>query len=150
MKYNTAGVLRSCREQINALPIDDSYSPLLHRVDSAIRYRAIHPNEPMPPVSERLTKLSHPPADLIEKSKKYLERLVEASDVKKGSYLCLHAQVEVNLADQNTQFHPKPRAVSALVKPKNRCQGLMSMHCCIKKSVLGFLPATLYLNLNRY
>ncbi|TQB70240.1 ATP-dependent DNA helicase II subunit 2 [Monascus purpureus] len=72
-------------EQINALPIDHSYSPLLHRVDSAIRYRAIHPNDPIPPASETLTKLSHPPADLVEKSKKYLERLVEASDVKKVS-----------------------------------------------------------------
>ncbi|GLA47312.1 ATP-dependent DNA helicase II subunit 2 [Aspergillus niger] len=66
-----------------SLPIDDSFSPVLHRIDSAIRHRAIHPNDPIPPPASVLTKFSHPPDDLVEKSKKYLDKLVAVSDVKK-------------------------------------------------------------------
>ncbi|XRM38234.1 ATP-dependent DNA helicase yku80 [Aspergillus tubingensis] len=65
------------------LPIDDSFSPVLHRIDSAVRHRAIHPNDPIPPPAPVLTKFSHPPDDLVEKSKKYLDKLVAVSDVKK-------------------------------------------------------------------
>ncbi|PYH69850.1 ATP-dependent DNA helicase 2 subunit KU80 [Aspergillus vadensis CBS 113365] len=66
------------------LPIDDSFSPVLHRIDSAVRHRAIHPNDPIPPPAPVLTKFSHPPDDLVEKSKKYLDKLVAVSDVKKA------------------------------------------------------------------
>ncbi|KAF7177234.1 hypothetical protein CNMCM7691_005056 [Aspergillus felis] len=68
---------------VEDLPIDDSYSPVLHRIDSAIRYRAIHPNDPVPPPSKNLTKLSQPPQDLVEKSNHYLQKLIAAADVKK-------------------------------------------------------------------
>ncbi|GAT19913.1 ATP-dependent DNA helicase II subunit 2 [Aspergillus luchuensis] len=67
-----------------SLPIDDSFSPVLHRIDSAVRHRAIHPNDPIPPPAPVLTKFSHPPDDLVEKSKKYLDKLVAVSDVKKA------------------------------------------------------------------
>ncbi|KAH3036529.1 ATP-dependent DNA helicase II subunit 2 [Aspergillus fumigatus] len=50
---------------------------------SAIRYRAIHPDDPVLPPSKNLTKLSQPPQDLVEKSKAYLQKLMEAADVKK-------------------------------------------------------------------
>ncbi|GAQ39282.1 ATP-dependent DNA helicase II subunit 2 [Aspergillus niger] len=66
-----------------SLPIDDSFSPVLHRIDSAVRHRAIHPNDPIPPPAPVLTKFSHPPDDLVENSKKYLDKLVAVSDVKK-------------------------------------------------------------------
>ncbi|KAL4892990.1 SPOC like C-terminal domain-containing protein [Aspergillus ambiguus] len=65
------------------LPIDDSFSPVLHRINAAIRSRAIHPTEPIPPPSERLMKFSQPPEDVLQKSKKYLEKLMETADVKK-------------------------------------------------------------------
>ncbi|KAB8078283.1 SPOC like C-terminal domain-containing protein [Aspergillus leporis] len=70
-------------DPVENFPIEDSYSPVLHRIDSAIRSRAIRPNEPIPPPSETLTKFSHPPEDLVQKSKKHLEKLIELSEVKK-------------------------------------------------------------------
>lgn len=70
-------------EPIETLPIDDSYSPSLHRLDAAIRYRAVHPTEPVLEPSERLNKFSHPSEDLVKRSTKALERLVETADVKK-------------------------------------------------------------------
>ncbi|KAL5366026.1 SPOC like C-terminal domain-containing protein [Aspergillus floccosus] len=70
-------------DPIEGLPIEDSFSPVLHRINAAIRSRAIHRGEPIPHPSERLTKFSHPPDDLVEKSKKYLVKLVEVAEVKK-------------------------------------------------------------------
>ncbi|RAH64097.1 ATP-dependent DNA helicase 2 subunit KU80 [Aspergillus aculeatinus CBS 121060] len=70
-------------EPIDTLPIEDSFSPVLHRTDAAIRFRAIHPDKPIPPPSGTLTKFSHPPQDLIEKSQPQLEKLIAVADVKK-------------------------------------------------------------------
>lgn len=74
---------------MEGLPIDDSFSPVLHRINAAVRARAIHPNDPIPPPSGRLTKYSHPTEDQLEKSKKYLETLMEIADVKKGVFIRL-------------------------------------------------------------
>ena len=66
------------------MQIQDTYSPVLHRIDQAVRWRAIHPNDPIPPPYEILVRYSHPPEELVNKSKRRLERLVAAADVKKG------------------------------------------------------------------
>ncbi|KAB8232911.1 ATP-dependent DNA helicase 2 subunit KU80 [Aspergillus alliaceus] len=70
-------------DPVEIFPIEDSYSPVLHRIDSAVRARAINPNQPIPPPSEILTKFSHPPEDVVKQSNKYLEKLIEIADVKK-------------------------------------------------------------------
>ncbi|THC91303.1 hypothetical protein EYZ11_009227 [Aspergillus tanneri] len=70
-------------DPVETLPIEDSFSPILHRIGSAIRSRAIHPTEPIPPLSKTLLRFSQPAEDLVEKSKKYLDRLIAAADVKK-------------------------------------------------------------------
>ncbi|EED20154.1 Ku family DNA helicase, putative [Talaromyces stipitatus ATCC 10500] len=70
-------------EVIDTIPMEDNYSPLLHRIEQAVRWRAIHPNEPVPPPSERLTRLSKPPKDAQERAQKYLDRIIHAADVKK-------------------------------------------------------------------
>ncbi|KAJ5933406.1 hypothetical protein N7454_005735 [Penicillium verhagenii] len=70
-------------EIIPGLPIDYSFSPLLHRITSAVRWRAVHPNDPVPEVPERLVRFAHPDEDLVNRSKKQLEKLISAADVKK-------------------------------------------------------------------
>lgn len=72
------------RDLIEGLPIEHSFSPLLHRIEGAVRWRAVHPNDPVPEVSEQLIRFSHPDEDLVNKSKKQLEKLISAADVKKG------------------------------------------------------------------
>jgi len=64
---------------------EDTYSPLLHRINQVIAYRAVHPNKPIPPPSDMLIKYSHPPADLIKGSEKVRQKLIEAFNVKKGN-----------------------------------------------------------------
>lgn len=72
------------RESIDTLPMNDSFSPLLHRIESAVRYRAIHLNDPVLEPSGQLTKFAHPDEDMVKKSARYLEALICAADVKKG------------------------------------------------------------------
>lgn len=73
-------------DPIETFPFDDFFSPVLHRIDSAVRFRATHPQDPLPSPSAVLTKFSQPPEEVIEKSQKHLGRLVDAADVKKGSF----------------------------------------------------------------
>lgn len=63
----------------------DTYSPVLHRMDQAVRWRAVHPTEPVPPPYDILTRYSNPPEALVAGAKKKLERLIAAANVKKVS-----------------------------------------------------------------
>lgn len=65
-------------------PPEDTFSPVLHRIDQVVRWRAIHPDEPIPPVYDILTQYSHPNPELVEQAKEPLDRLITASNVKKG------------------------------------------------------------------
>lgn len=65
--------------------IEDIYSPLLHRVNHVIRWRATHPDPtlPLPEPQKILTKFSTPPPALLEQTEQQLEALKNAADVKK-------------------------------------------------------------------
>lgn len=65
--------------------MSETYSPVLHRVDQAVRWRAVHPDEPIPPPHEILVKYSQSPEELVIGAKRKLEELVSAADVKKGT-----------------------------------------------------------------
>ncbi|KAL8842061.1 MAG: hypothetical protein Q9170_000664 [Blastenia crenularia] len=65
------------------MPMNETFSPVLHRLDQAVRWRAVHPTGPVPPPYEILTRYSQPPEDLVSASKKRLEKLTAAADVKK-------------------------------------------------------------------
>ena len=62
--------------------IQDTYSPLVHRIDQVVRFRAVHADQPIPPPHAILTKYSHPPAQLVEESKDQLQALKDAADVR--------------------------------------------------------------------
>ena len=66
------------------MPMTETFSPVLHRIDQAVRWRAVYPTEPVPPPYEILTKYSKPPEQLVAKSKRHLDKLVAAAEVKKG------------------------------------------------------------------
>ncbi|KAL1959864.1 hypothetical protein VTO42DRAFT_1009 [Malbranchea cinnamomea] len=70
-------------DPIESMAIEDCFSPLLHRIDQAIRWRAIRPNDPLPPVPTILQKLSRQPEKLRAASKDALEGLIAAANVKK-------------------------------------------------------------------
>jgi len=70
-------------EPYDTIPLDEKYSPVLHRINQAIRQRAIHPSGPLPSPSSKLMQVSQPSEELQARSWKYLERLAKLADVKK-------------------------------------------------------------------
>lgn len=69
------------------MPIDDTYSPVIHRLNQAIKRRAVKPDEPVQPPAEILIQFSHPPEELIASSEKQLTKLIAVANVKKGKTL---------------------------------------------------------------
>ena len=65
------------------MPMTETFSPILHRLNQAIRHRAVHPTDPIPPPAEILTRYSIPPASLLTNSAPQLAALITASSVKK-------------------------------------------------------------------
>lgn len=66
------------------MPIEDTYSPILHRINQAIRRRAVRPDEPVQPPADILIKYSHPPEELVKNSEIQLSNLIAAANIKKG------------------------------------------------------------------
>jgi len=64
---------------------EDTYAPLVHRINQIIKWRATHsdPTLPIPPPSEILTKFANPPPELLESSAKQFAKLKEAAKVSK-------------------------------------------------------------------
>ncbi|EZF33332.1 hypothetical protein H109_05983 [Trichophyton interdigitale MR816] len=101
-------------DQVESFALQDCYSPLLHRVDQAIRWRATHPTKPLPPIPEILQNQSRQPEDLMEQSKSALEQLIKASDVKKGKL---------------KPRYPKRRTRGALIPPHHH-------HICLLTAIV--------------
>ena len=91
------------------MPMAETYSPILHRIDQAVRWRAVHPDEPVPPVYEILTRYSKPPEQLVAKAKRQLEKLVVAADVKRGRILYLRFKKNSN----SKQSQQRPNLANA-------------------------------------
>lgn len=91
------------------VPPEDTFSPVLHRIDQVVRWRAIHPDTPIPPVYDILTKYSQPPQELVEKAQESLDKLLEASNVKKGKLTRAHCQFHRNYTNPNITVPPKVR-----------------------------------------
>ncbi|EHY56240.1 ATP-dependent DNA helicase yku80 [Exophiala dermatitidis] len=65
------------------MSIDDTFSPVLHTIEGAIKHRAVHPKDPLPEKSEMFLSYSRQPEHLQAKSKHALAKLIAAADVKK-------------------------------------------------------------------
>ena len=81
--------LMECRNPTEYAAMQDTYSPMVHRLNQAIRWRAVHPTEPVPDPYPILTKYSHPPEELVKRSKGKLQAVIDAANVKKGPPLLL-------------------------------------------------------------
>ncbi|WAO88574.1 ATP-dependent DNA helicase II subunit 2 [Fusarium falciforme] len=64
-------------------PIDDTFNPTIHRINHAVKSRAVYPEKPIPDTPSILLRFASPPEDLIEKVQSKIDTLVEVADVKK-------------------------------------------------------------------
>lgn len=70
-------------QEVEYAPMDETFSPMLHRINQVIKHRAIFPTADPPPTSEILIKYSHPPQQLISENQSTLNKLIAAAEVKK-------------------------------------------------------------------
>ncbi|KAG4440232.1 hypothetical protein IFR05_004311 [Cadophora sp. M221] len=68
---------------IEFMKIEETFSPNVHRVNQAIKKRAIHPDGEVGEPAAVLTKWSKPPAELIANAEPQLETLLKFSGVTK-------------------------------------------------------------------
>jgi ATP-dependent DNA helicase 2 subunit 2 len=79
-------LIRNIRNPVEYAQIEDSYSPIVHRVNQAIRFRAAHPDLPFEGhISAALTRFSHPPEKLVDDASNEIGALIGAAGVKKGT-----------------------------------------------------------------
>ena len=104
------------------MPITDTYSSVLHRIDQAVRWRAVHPNDPIPPPYDILVKYTNPPEELVNKSKRRLEKLIAAADVKKGKKYPTTALIDTNCLKHSSTQSPIPQTSSRRSSPHLRDQ----------------------------
>jgi ATP-dependent DNA helicase 2 subunit 2 len=70
-------------EPAEYVKIEDTYNPTIHRINHAVKTRAVYPEKPIPPTPAVLLRFAAPPQDLIEKVQSRVDSLVAAADVKK-------------------------------------------------------------------
>jgi ATP-dependent DNA helicase 2 subunit 2 len=114
-------------EPTEYMPMDETYAPMLHRLHQVIKHRAVYPDAEPPPPYEISTRYSRPPDELVKRSEEALQRLVEASDVKKvppkarGRRLGKRREQPKPLSnlDVNALLAQDPRRKSKRIDPKN-------------------------------
>ncbi|KAM0273442.1 hypothetical protein ACHAPA_001595 [Fusarium lateritium] len=65
------------------VPIDETFNPTVHRVNHAVKSRAVYPEKPVSEIPPTLLRFAQPPQDLVEKVQSKVDSLIEAADVKK-------------------------------------------------------------------
>ncbi len=68
----------------------------------------MHPDEPICPPAEILLRFSHPPQNLIENAKPAIDSLIDAAEVKKGTYPSILCSISP-LTDQSVPEKAKGR-----------------------------------------
>lgn len=92
-------------------PIDETFNPIIHRVNNAVKMRAAHPDKPVPETPATLLKYASPPDDLIVKIQSRIDTLIRVAEVKKGKFCFTFGWLMFwNQALSLVQCHRKPRA----------------------------------------
>jgi ATP-dependent DNA helicase 2 subunit 2 len=70
-------------ERAEFAPFDESFNPIIHRINQAVRTRAVKPEGPIEPIAPILLRHAVPPEDLVQKAQSEAKYLVEAAEVKR-------------------------------------------------------------------
>lgn len=98
-----------CRNPAEYAALEDLYSPIIHRVNQAVRARAVAQDGKIAAVPEILKKYSEPPEMLIKQARPQIDTLKKVASLKKGMILKC-ATVEETHTDTLLQCPPKHRA----------------------------------------
>ncbi|KAI5283491.1 ATP-dependent DNA helicase II subunit 2, partial [Ascosphaera aggregata] len=70
-------------QRVEMLPMDEYFSPVIHRLQQAIKLRAIDAKQLVPELPEAIIRLAKQPKELQERSKESLKKLIQVADIKK-------------------------------------------------------------------
>ena len=70
-------------EEAEYAPMDETFSPMLHRINQVIKHRAIYTEADVPETYEILLKYSHPPVELVQQSRPALDKVMKAGVLRK-------------------------------------------------------------------
>ena len=107
--YTQPTQLTRPRKPTEYAPIDETYNPTIHRMNQAIRARAVDPDAPIRPPAEILLRFSKPPEKLVEKAKTEIEALIDAAEIKKGMLPWLPALACQLTLETSPSQGPRPR-----------------------------------------
>ncbi|KAK6452147.1 hypothetical protein FP744_10008398 [Trichoderma asperellum] len=60
--------------------IDEIYNPAIHRINHAIKQRAVYPEKPVPEIPPVLLRFAAPPTELVETVQATIDSLIKAAD----------------------------------------------------------------------
>lgn len=89
-----------------------------------MRYRAVHPNDPILEPSEQLTKFAHPDKQLVRKAKGSLETLISAANVKKGKSSQFQTSSKQKTDPDSVSVPPKTKGRKRLRETEKPLSGL--------------------------
>ncbi|EME48779.1 hypothetical protein DOTSEDRAFT_67726 [Dothistroma septosporum NZE10] len=105
---------------------DETFSPMLHRLNQVIKHRAVYPEAGIPEPYDLLVKYAHPPEDLVEKARPALEKVIKAAEVKKvppkaagKRYSRKEAPKPLSNLDVTALLAQDPERKNKLIDPKN-------------------------------
>lgn len=78
------------REPADYCGIEESFNPSIHRVNHAVKTRAIYTNGSIPDIPPMLLQYQNPPQKLLEQVQSQVEALIDAAEVKKGTHHIQH------------------------------------------------------------
>lgn len=78
---------RVCRNPAEYAALEDLYSPIIHRVNQAVRARAVAQDGKIAAVPEILKKYAEPPEMLIKQARPQIDTLKKVASLKKGMIL---------------------------------------------------------------
>lgn len=68
------------------MTIDETFNPVIHRVNQAICKKAVLPDSKVDDPAEILMKWSNPPEALVEQAMPNLEKLIKVAKLQKGTH----------------------------------------------------------------
>lgn len=74
---------RLIRDPAEYAPIDETFNPSIHRINHAVKHRAIQPDGTLPETPPILLQFSAPPQNLVDRVQNQVDALVELAEVKK-------------------------------------------------------------------
>lgn len=64
-------------------PPDETFNPSIHRINNAVKHRAVHPDQSVPDIPSVLLRFASPPEDLVQRVQSRIDTLIQTAKIEK-------------------------------------------------------------------